>query len=966
MSDEVDSEKKRLKHTWQAMIEGENISPTHTIIVEPLLHTYTSFGGLLLLEESESIELASDDSPSTLSSNEAGNDSINWVGYNIQEEVGRGGMGVISSAYQYSLKRTVAMKIPHSGDAQRRFVEEAVVTANLTHPNIISVHDLVYDKDHKQAMVMQMVEGQPWSSRIQNIFNSKEPGSLEYLDEELDILITVSQAISYAHNQGVLHNDLKLSNVMVGEYGDVSVMDWGCATLNPQESNPLSLPLFHPKMIESPFGSPVYMSPEQAQGLGKDIGPCTDIYLLGGILYEILTGAPPRKYSNIDEVVSKAIDGKYDPLPSHISPSLRDIVNCSLHPEIDKRYSSVDHFVSALRQYSSHREGELLLIQVQEMLDEIKKIDILKRNLLKFVAMHSIIQQSIKLGLVESSEVLLQEILSLFVDTAIQKGDLNIAQVYSEQLNDNEENKAQKLKIKKAMKHQLELLGAKKRNQRLIVGIIIVILIAMVVGSALVNNEREIALANAIRAQKQEQIARNRLVEIEELSDIQVYRELTLQADTLWPSRPEKVEEMLNWITRADSTLERLPRHIEHLHQMESEGTLFGENYRFKLATKQWEYNTLKELVDILETLKTLELPEMKTRLQMASSLHNESITSSSVVWEEAIAAIKKSPLYSGLEISPQMGMVPLNENPSSGLWEFWHIQSGEKPTKDKDGEWALTEETGIVLVLVPGGSFWMGANNTKGHSKSSSHKQSDKRTTSDEGNYDPRSGSKEMPSHIVTLDSFFISKYELTQSQWSRIMSNNPAAYAADRFVNGVQVTRLHPIEQVSWAESIEVMRRYDLTLPTEAQWEYSNRAGTDTIYWTGDTIKSLRGATNISDQQSRDNGGPESWAVEKDLSDPFIIHGPVGSFRPNAFGLHDTIGNVWEWCLDLHGPYSLPVEAETGKRKVLDDNAMHLFRGGGFRANSIHVRSADRYSIYAADYRAYDVGIRPARSIQ
>ena len=79
-----------------------------------------------------------------------------------------------------------------------------------------------------------------------------------------------------------------------------------------------------------------------------------------------------------------------------------------------------------------------------------------------------------------------------------------------------------------------------------------------------------------------------------------------------------------------------------------------------------------------------------------------------------------------------------------------------------------------------------------------------------------------------------------------------------------------------------------------------------------------------------------------------------------------HDMLGNVWEWCSDQFGDYTLPVEAGTGKRLVGDKDAQRLFRGGGFRASSVHVRSADRYSIYAADYRAYDVGIRPARALE
>ncbi|MBI4880854.1 MAG: SUMF1/EgtB/PvdO family nonheme iron enzyme [Planctomycetes bacterium] len=164
------------------------------------------------------------------------------------------------------------------------------------------------------------------------------------------------------------------------------------------------------------------------------------------------------------------------------------------------------------------------------------------------------------------------------------------------------------------------------------------------------------------------------------------------------------------------------------------------------------------------------------------------------------------------------MGLVPIGRDPDSGLWEFWHVQTGEKPARDEQGRLVLTGQTGMVFVLIPAGTFWMGA-----------------QAMDPEGrNYDPEAEGNESDKDDcavqVSLDAFLLSKCEMTQGQWQRFPGSNPSYYSPGSKIAGKATTLLHPVEQVSWEECAGLLGRLGLVLPTEAQWECACRAGTDT----------------------------------------------------------------------------------------------------------------------------------------
>ncbi len=320
-------------------------------------------------------------------------------------------------------------------------------------------------------------------------------------------------------------------------------------------------------------------------------------------------------------------------------------------------------------------------------------------------------------------------------------------------------------------------------------------------------------------------------------------------------------------------------------------------------------------------------------------------------LWAAAIQSIKSSPKYGGLDLTPQMGLVPIGVDPNSGLWEFAQLMTGEPPSRGLDGKLLLTDETGVVYVLIPSGTFWMGAQATDKHGR----------------NYDPWARLDESPVHEVELSAYFLSKYEMTQGQWDRLVGRNPSWYGKETYNSswnkvGKAWTSLHPVEEVSWTECMEAMRRAGCELPTEAQWENGCRAGTSSVYWSGDGLDNLGEVANVSDSFSKSHGGELLTSWEKDIDDGNTAHAEVGSYLANAYGLHDVHGNVWEWCRDGYGTYAFAREVDpltpwTGTPYRID-------RGGSFFNGAASARSADR-NRSTPDDRDLLLGLRPARAI-
>lgn len=359
--------------------------------------------------------------------------------------ISKGGQGVVWEGRQVLLDRQIAIKQARNDPwAQQEFFKEAFTSAQLEHPNIVPIHDIGFfgeGSERSPLMLMKRVQGHSWRELIARDRRDANLTREAFLANHLRILRAVINAVSYAHSKGIIHRDLKPAQVMVGDYGEVYLLDWGLSVYvgdTTADDAPTTIDttrVFTRDSATNPAGTPAYMAPEQARPGTGMLGTHTDIYLLGAILYELISGLPPHDGESVAEAMDHAEGNDYPPLPADAPPDLAAItLRCLATNPADRPARAQDiaevidaHMTGAGRQAESRAITRALLAVKPPTLTTYEQLS---------DSMRSLAQATHLWPDNPHLTALRERLLERFVEVALASEDFLLAQIQADRLAD--------------------------------------------------------------------------------------------------------------------------------------------------------------------------------------------------------------------------------------------------------------------------------------------------------------------------------------------------------------------------------------------------------------------------------------------------------------------------------------------------------------------------------------------------
>jgi serine/threonine protein kinase/formylglycine-generating enzyme required for sulfatase activity len=877
------------------------------------------------------------------------------------ERVGAGGMGEVYLARHAQTGQLAALKLVRPDHlwfeaARVRFQREVEAVSRLEHPGIVRV--LAFGEEQGMPwLALEWVGGASLEELLEELRGippeTLGPQDLEralravcarrphaeparenafpgrsYVECATRLAMRVAAALEYAHAQGVLHRDVKPSNVLVTAAGRILLADFG-----------LALPRGVERVTRTGawLGSLPYAAPEQVEGSPRALDARADVYSLGVTLYELLTlrtpflGGPEsavrRRIATSDVEAPRRLNPRIPPALERVclaaidaDPQRRPAGGARFAEDLERalagvpvRARSVPPWL-ALRRWSRRRPRQALSVAATVLLVLGATTFALRE---RFVA-----ASLTRLADIELARGLLDEARSFW---PARREDLERMSSWlsrSREVLDRQpeyQRSFDELTATAADYSLEDRLQDQARTREVLAGL------AHEVQALAGFVERGGYLAPAPAPGSDSERARDRELALRLEQDPQaVVAGLRASVAALRESMRAGGE---RW--RSDERqLDDFERILDHSAAQLRERATF----RFANALEAWRHRALSRLLADVQALGEL-VPAVREQRDATRMLIGWADGEGGAAWERARAAIAASSRYGGFRPEPVFGLLPLGENPGTGLWEFLDLQSGKAPERaGEHGElWRMQADSGMVLVLVPGGRWRMGQRKGEGAPVSSA-----------------------LPLNTVELDPFLISRYELTAAQAQRL--------------GGFPVEMSLPQDgrlpfTIDWERGRALLLRHGYDLPTEARWECAARAGLE-------DVPPLEGRANLFDRSAQAEL-PDSRqlhdVVPVEFDDGWPGLAPVGSFLPNAFGLHDTLGNASEWCLDSHvqRAYSTLVpRIGDGLRATVVSAQLRALRGGSFQdgavGGQVFMRSGE-----APGKLNYATGLRPARSI-